>query len=182
MVTVTGLTSTDGVVGTLRGERYSRSRTPLQFSPSGATPQIAFTVHRGLHLLIGLAGKGATTLALFLCVVASGSACAMSSTSIEQLRCIVRGQEKLAPELGGEAAICSAIRRTAAPVLQKAGIAPAAVSISVEVRSQYTISAVASVGSITLPAQYVAASDRPLQARSIEMLAEGVALELSKLH
>ena len=105
----------------------------------------------------------------------------MSSTSTEQLRCVVQGVEKLPPELGGEAAVCSAIERAAAPELLRAGIAPAAVSVSVQVLSQHRISAIATVDGRSLPEQHVARSDRPLNTRTIDMLAEGVALELSKL-
>lgn len=105
----------------------------------------------------------------------------MSSTSAEQLRCIVQGEEKLPAEVGGEAAVCSAIERAAAPALQSAGLSPAAVSISVEVKSQYRISAVPAVGGRSLPEQHVGISDRPLNARAIDMLANAIAAELAKL-
>lgn len=129
----------------------------------------------------GLPGKGSVALALLLTVTASGSACAMSSTSTGQLRCVVQGEDLLPPELGGQAAVCSAIQQAATPVLQRAGIAPAAVSVSVQVTSQSTISATASVGGTSRPEQHVATSDRLLNPGAIDMLARAVASDLSKL-
>lgn len=105
----------------------------------------------------------------------------MNSTSTEQLRCVVQGEEKLPAEIGGGGAVCSAITRASAPVLQRGGVAPGTVSVSVEVISPYRISATPSVGGRTLPEQHVGISDRPLNARALDMLGQAIAAELSKL-
>lgn len=131
--------------------------------------------------MTSLAGKGSAALALLLAAAVSGSACAMSSTSTEQLRCAVQGEEKLPPEVGGEGAVCSAMKRAVEPVLQQSGVSAAVVSVSVEVKSEYRISAIASVGGRALPEQHVASTDRVLNPRAIDMLARAVASELSKL-
>lgn len=104
----------------------------------------------------------------------------MNSTSSEQLHCVVRGEERLPPDVGGAEAVCSAIKRASAPVLQRAGASPASVSITVDVQSAFTISAVTTVGGRALPVQRVDISDRPLNRRTIDMLAQAVAAELSK--
>jgi len=102
----------------------------------------------------------------------------MTSTSTDDLRCIVEGEEKLPDNIGAET-ICSAIRRAAAPVLQGGAVAPAAVSVSVHVRSASGLSATPTVGGKTLRERRVAISDRALNARTVEMLANAVADEIS---
>lgn len=102
----------------------------------------------------------------------------MTSTSPEQLRCVVEGGEMLPPEIGADE-ICSAIRLASEPVLSSAAISPAAVSVSVKVRSASAISATASFGGRQLRERNVATSNRPLTARAVDMLAKAVAEELS---
>lgn len=131
--------------------------------------------------MTSLAEKGSVAVALLLAAAASGSACAMSPTSTEQLRCVVQGEENLPAELGGGEAICSEIRRAAAPVLQSAAVSPAAVSVSVKVTSAHTLTAGGSVSGRPLQEQHVATSDRPLTSRAVGMLANAVAAELSKV-
>lgn len=131
--------------------------------------------------MTNLAEKGLAAAVLLLAAVASGSACAMRPTSSDQLRCVVQGAEKLPPELGGAAAVCAAFERAAAPELRRAGIALAGVSVSVQVRSQYRISAVASVGERSLPEQNVGISDRQLNTGAIEMLARAIVADLSNI-
>lgn len=133
----------------------------------------------GFYQMTNLAGKGTAALTLVLAAAASGSACAMSPTSSQQLRCVVQGEEKLPPELGGADAVCSAIERASAPVLQRSGANPS-VSVNVQVLSAFAASAVVTVGAERLPEQRVDISDRPLNARTIDMLARAVAAQLSK--
>lgn len=104
----------------------------------------------------------------------------MTRPSTGQLRCVVQGEEKLPADIGGESGICSAMESAALPVLQQAGIALSAVTISVHVRSLHTVSATATVNGKSLAEQHVASSDQPLAAKSIAMLADGVARELAR--
>ena len=105
----------------------------------------------------------------------------MTATAERGINCTVEGAAKLPSELGGEAAICSTMAKIVLPSLQRTGIASSALAVVVKVKSDSRISAVASVNGKTLPEQNVASSDRPLGATAIEMLANGVAAELSNL-
>lgn len=104
----------------------------------------------------------------------------MTSMPVQEIRCVVQGAEKLPSEIKADA-ICSAIQRASAPVLQRTGLSPAAVSVLVQVKSALGLSATATVGGRNLAERHVDISDSPLNARAIEMLAQGVAFELSKL-
>ena len=103
----------------------------------------------------------------------------MNSISAGGLRCAVEGEEKLPTELGGEPAICAAIAEAALPELERAGIAPDSVAVTVSVGSPFLMSAAVSVGDRTLPDQKVGISDRPLNARAVKMLADAVARALA---
>jgi hypothetical protein len=102
----------------------------------------------------------------------------MTSIPPQQIRCLVQGEEKLPAEIEADA-ICSAIQRASAPVLQRTGLAPARVSVLVTVKSAFGLSATATVGGKTLREHNVAISDRPLNLRAVDMLANAVAAELS---
>jgi hypothetical protein len=104
----------------------------------------------------------------------------MNSATGSRISCTVEGAEKLPSEIGGEEAVCAALERAAAATLRQAGVAPSALSVSVNVRSAYRISAVASLDGKTIPEQQVGISDRELNARAIDMLAQAVAAELGK--
>ncbi len=116
-----------------------------------------------------------------LAAAASGSACAMASTSPQKISCAVQGEDKLPPGLGGQAEVCSAVARAALPALERAGIAPAALAVTVKVTSGHSLSAVAVVNGRALPEQKVGVSDRALNARAVEMLAAALAGEIAKL-
>lgn len=103
----------------------------------------------------------------------------MNRTPGEGIRCTVAGEEMLAQELGGEKAVCSAIERAAAPALQRSGIPAAEVAVSVRVATPYAITATVSVRGKTFPEQRIDISDRPLNQRSIDMLGQAVASQLS---
>lgn len=105
----------------------------------------------------------------------------MTSTSAQGISCSVEGEDKLPPGIGGEQGVCGAIARAALPALQRSGIAPASVAVTVKVTSESTITAVASVNGRALAEQKLGISDRPLNARAVEMLATAVAGELAKL-
>ena len=104
----------------------------------------------------------------------------MKSASHEGIRCTVEGEGKLPSELGGQAAICSAIASAVLPQLQGAGIAPDAVEVQVFVKSKYMFSAVVSVNGVPRPEQTVGVTDRALNERAVQMLAQAVAGELAK--
>lgn len=99
----------------------------------------------------------------------------MNSVSAKAVRCAVEGEQKLPPEIGGKAAVCAAIAGAAMPELERAGISPQSVAVTVTVRSPHFISAVASVDGRALPEQKVGTSDRPLNALAVRMLADAVA-------
>jgi hypothetical protein len=129
---------------------------------------------------------GRSILALLITVAAlNGSACAMAATSEPALgqgiNCTVQNADKLPPQLGGEAAICSIMANILLPSLHQAGLASSALALFVNVKSESRISAVASVNGKPMPEQNVASSDRSLSAGAIEMLAQGVAREVAKL-
>lgn len=104
----------------------------------------------------------------------------MNRTPGEGIRCTVAGDEMLAQELGGGPAICFAIERAAGPVLQRSGIPPSEVTVSVRVATPYAITATVSVQGKAFPEQRIDISDRPLNQRSIDMLGQAVASQLSK--
>jgi hypothetical protein len=128
-----------------------------------------------------LAAKASIPLALLVTVAASGSACAMNSTPSQSFRCVVEGAERLPPGLGGGDAVCSAVAKAATPVLERNGVDAGAVSVVITVQSASAISAATSVAGKSLPEQKVAISDRSLNPRAIDMLANAVAAELAKL-
>lgn len=103
----------------------------------------------------------------------------MNSVSSQSFRCTVEGESKLPPKLGGEAGVCGSIADTVIPALQRAGIPPNSVAVTVRVKSASRISAVPSIDEQTLPEQHVGISDRPLNARAVQMLADAVARELA---
>lgn len=103
----------------------------------------------------------------------------MNSVSTHGLRCAVEGEEKLPAEIGGEPAVCAAIAGAALPALERAGIAPGSLAVRVKVASPYLMSAVASIDGRALPEQKVGISDRPLNARAVQMLADALAGELA---
>lgn len=102
----------------------------------------------------------------------------MKSHPTEYPACVVQGEENLPPEIDA-GAICSAIQRASAPVLQRTGLSSAAVSVLVKVKSKFALSATATVGGNALREHNVGISDRPLNQRAVDMLANAVAAELS---
>lgn len=125
--------------------------------------------------------KGTMGFALLIAAAAAGSACAMTTSSSERMSCSVEGAEKLPRALGGQSGICSVIEKALAPAIAGGGIPYSAVSVKVEVKSDSRISAVASVSGKLLPEQNVATSDRALNAAALQMLANALAAEVTKL-
>lgn len=105
----------------------------------------------------------------------------MNSVSTHGIRCDVQGEDKLPAEIGGEAAVCAAIADAAIPELQRVGVPPESVAVTVHVISTQTMSAVASVNERALRVQKVGVMDRPLNERAVKMLAQAVAGDLAKL-
>lgn len=122
-----------------------------------------------------------TAAAAFAVIAAAmgGSACAMNSTSETRLACSVAGASELPAQIGGADGVCAAIERAVVPALRDSGIASSAVAIAVQVKSASRVSAVATLNGSALPEQNVASSDRTLNAGSIDMLARGLAAQLS---
>ena len=65
-------------------------------------------------------------------------------------------------------------------MLKQAAIEPSAVSLSVRVDSEFGLSAVASIAGHLLAEQHVYTSDRPLNRGAVDMLANAVAVSVSK--
>ena len=103
----------------------------------------------------------------------------MTSTTGQTIACTVEGADKLPDGLGGEQGVCAAIAEAAIPAARKAGVAPAAVSVSVRVKSRSQISAVVTAAGRPRPEQTVASSDRVLNSAAIRMLARAVATSIS---
>ena len=107
-----------------------------------------------------------------LLAASSGSACAMT-TPKTALTCTVSGGDKLPSETGGPEALCKAIRAAA-------GDKGHGASVAVRIASAYSAAAsVTLADGRTLPDVNVSISDRTLNRRSIEMLAQGVARQLA---
>lgn len=123
----------------------------------------------------GLGGFAAILLAI------GGSACAMSRADKGQIRCTVEGGEKLPAEVAGPDAVCAAIERAVLPVLERSGMAASNISVAVTVKSDNRIAAVASAGERTMPEQNVGITDRKLNGRAVEMLAQAIAVQLGEL-
>ncbi len=104
----------------------------------------------------------------------------MSPTSDRPIQCAVEGADKLPAEIGGEPAICATIAAAVLPALERSGVSPSAVSLSVRVKSDSHISTVASISGTRLAEQNVAISDRALTSGAIDMLAQALAAELSR--
>lgn len=105
----------------------------------------------------------------------------MGTMADPALRCTVAGAEALPGEIGGSEAVCAAIERAAAPAIKRAGISASSVAVAVAVKSPSRLSAIASVGERSLPEQHVGISDRPINARAIDMLARAVAAQIEQL-
>lgn len=92
----------------------------------------------------------------------------------EQIWCRVSDVGKLPADLGGSDSLCAEIARALQPVAPK----PAAVEVNVV--SQYLASAsVTLANGRKLPDIKVGNSDRPLNRRAIQMLAEGIAAQVA---
>lgn len=91
-------------------------------------------------------------------------------------RCTVAGDDKLEASLGGSAAICNAMESALA-----AAPAGAGASVRVEVVTPNAAVAQVTVGGRALPEQRIDVSDRTLNLRAFEMLANGIAEQLRAL-
>jgi hypothetical protein len=106
-----------------------------------------------------------------LLAVPGGSACAMTTSPNQALPCTVEGADKLPAEIGGADAVCAAIREALG--------GEAGVSVAVRIISPYAAAAlVTTADGRKLPQVNVSISDRALNKRSIDMLAQGVAGQL----
>jgi hypothetical protein len=110
-------------------------------------------------------------LALSMACAIGGNACAMGQPRPELTQCTVVGADKLPAEVGGEQAICSAIR---AASREKAPGADYRVEVEVVSASALAARVTLKDGR-TLPEQKMAVSDRQLNPGSIERFAAGIA-------
>ena len=107
---------------------------------------------------------------------ASGSACAMSPSTVESERCRVIGGDKLPPEIGGAAGICQAIDRAAA-----ADAPGVTFTVDVRVKSSRQLSAsVTMADGRVLPERHLAISDSKIRKSSVDRFAKGIAAEIAK--
>jgi hypothetical protein len=107
---------------------------------------------------------------------ASGSACAMKSSSSEPPRCRVVGGDKLPAGAGGEQAVCAAIEGAVA-----AEAPGSAANIEVRVISASSLAAtIRTADGRTLPEQRMATMDRSLTESSIQRFARAIAAEVAK--
>lgn len=108
--------------------------------------------------------------------LASGSACAMSSTEHSSADCRVVGGELLPPESGGADALCNAITSAAAKHASGVGYS---VEIRVLPKSRLSASLTLSDGR-RLPDQNFVRMDKQLSSGAFERFAESIASELAK--
>ena len=116
----------------------------------------------GLALLAGIGG---------------GSAEAMNNPSPAAVECSVQDAGKL-PAGMNAGAICAAVRAAVQPALAASGTSSGALSVKVTVLSESKMVAVATLGGKALPEHHVASSDRPLNARTVDMLAQAIAADI----
>jgi hypothetical protein len=117
-------------------------------------------------------GIVAGMLAIVAC--ADGGNAGAMNRAAEQQWCQVSGAGKLPAELGGADGLCAEIARALQPVSPK----PAAVAVTVA--SPYLASAsVTLADGQKLETIKVGNSDRPLNRRAIQMLAEGIATQVA---
>jgi hypothetical protein len=107
--------------------------------------------------------------------IGSGSAGAMTSSNPATVECTVQGAGKLPAGLDA-AAVCAAVRAATQPALAASGAS--ALSVKVTVVSESKLMAVATLGGEALPEHHVASSDRSLNARAVDMLAQAIAADI----
>ena len=116
---------------------------------------------RKINLLLAVAVTGSI----------GGSACAMGQPTARLPHCAVSGADKLPSAVGGEDAICSAIRAALQDQPDGAGVA-----VEVKVLSASSLAArIRLRDGRTLPEQRMAVSDRQLNRGSIERFAAAIA-------
>jgi hypothetical protein len=110
-----------------------------------------------------------------LLVGTSAIACAMTPARSPALPCTVTNAARLPNALGGEDGLCEEFRRAAADRL------PAGSSVELRVVSDFHLTAVLTLAEgRTLPPVTASASDRQLSAKSIQLLADAIAAQVSQ--
>jgi len=75
--------------------------------------------------------------------------------------------------------VCATIRRVVAPSLEQAGFTASALSVKIIVESETKLVAATTLAGKALPEHRVAISDRTLNARAVDMLAQAIAAEVA---
>lgn len=117
------------------------------------------------------------SLALFV-GASGGSACAMTTT--DTVHCSVERAEKLPAGLT-DSSICNAVRTAAAPALAHGGHSPAALSVRITVESETKLVGTATLSGKALPEHRIGISDRGLNARAVDMLANAIAADIASV-
>ena len=121
------------------------------------------------------------TLGLGLALLAGigdGRAFAMTSDPAGPVvHCSVEPAGKLPSGLTADA-ICTAIRKAVTPALAGSTDAAEPLSVEVAVQSASKLVATARLGNRTLPEHRIAISDHPLNASSVQMLANAIAADI----
>lgn len=99
----------------------------------------------------------------------AGSACAMSMAANPAVRCSVQRADLLPPQVGGAAAVCSAVQEATA-----GGTRPLSVVVTVRSANELVATVTNSAGR-TLPELRFAKSDRPLSHASVKRFAQAIA-------
>src|SRR5215213_6953918 len=114
-------------------------------------------------------------LASILLLTAAMAPAGTSTMSNPLGPCHIVGAEKLPREIGGGAAVCSAIQRAISA--QAPGLK---YTVHVEVLSQSSVKATVDMDGRRLPEQRISVVDRDLNTRSIERFANALASEAAK--
>lgn len=104
----------------------------------------------------------------------------MQPRETQSVNCAVEGADKLPPELREDGAVCGPLVRAAQAAAAEANIDAGALSLKVRALAPHLLSATVTVDGVALPEQKLGASDRPLNPRSIDMLARALAGQLAE--
>ena len=102
----------------------------------------------------------------------------MNNHAAATIRCSVEQAGKLPPTITATT-VCDAIGKAALPALERAGMPPAALSVTVRVESDRKIVAAASLHGKPLPEHRIGISDRALNAHAVDMLAAAIAADIA---
>lgn len=104
----------------------------------------------------------------------------MRASDSQSVECSVQDADRLPGDLRREGAVCGPLGRAVASAALEAKLPPEAVNVHVTVLAPHLISARLTVDGTALPEQKLGSSNRPLNTRSIDMLAGALAGQVAE--